>query len=330
MLTPRENLLETLKPEGNPDRFVNQYQPFVPIMNDPIARYTRGNRIKGTVSKDVFGTEIVWPEEQFAAMPHVTEKNKVCPDITQWKRYVKIPDLRKECTDWEDAKALAATVDRNEKLVLGFMGTGIFEELHFLMGFEDTLMNLLLEPDDMAELAEAVAEYRFTYAELLCENIKPDIILSHDDWGAKHSMFFSPEVWREFFKPHYKKMYDMIRSHGILVMHHADSFLEPIVTDMSEISIDIWQGVLPQNDIVKIGEELHGSMSLMGGIDAALVDREDASEEEIRAVVHEACDKYRKVPGFIPSLTYGLSGSIFPHVDPIITDEINRCSQEMF
>ena len=32
------------------------------------------------------------------------------------------------------------------------MGTGIFEQSHFLMGFEDALMNLLLEPESMQEL----------------------------------------------------------------------------------------------------------------------------------------------------------------------------------
>ena len=174
MLTTKQNLLETLKKDGHPDRFVNEYDPFVPIMNEPLARYTRGNRVRGTTSKDRWGTTIVFPEDQFAAMPHVTVSDKVCPDVTEWRKYVKVPDLRANCTDWTDALASAAAVDRNEYFVMGFMGTGIFEQLHFLMGFEDTLMNLLAEPDDMKELIEAVAEYRYTYAEMLVENLKPD------------------------------------------------------------------------------------------------------------------------------------------------------------
>ena len=36
MLTAKENFLETLKKDGRPDRLVNQYQPFVPIMNAPL------------------------------------------------------------------------------------------------------------------------------------------------------------------------------------------------------------------------------------------------------------------------------------------------------
>ena len=92
MLTAKENFLETLKKDGRPDRLVNQYQPFVPIMNDPLQRYTRGNRVRGTTSIDKWGTEILFPEDAPGPMPHVTNENKVCPDITRWKEYVKVQD----------------------------------------------------------------------------------------------------------------------------------------------------------------------------------------------------------------------------------------------
>ena len=55
MLTPKENFLETLKKDGKPDRLVNQYQPFVPIMNDPLQKFTRGNRVRGKTSVDRWG-----------------------------------------------------------------------------------------------------------------------------------------------------------------------------------------------------------------------------------------------------------------------------------
>ena len=204
-------------------------------------------------------------------MPHVTNENKVCPDITRWKEYVKVPDLAANCSQgWEDALASAAAVDRSEKLVMGFMGTGVFEQCHFLMGFEDTLMNFLLEPEAMHELVDAVAEYRFQYAKLLVDNLKPDVILSHDDWGSKRSLFMQPDTWREFFKDHYKRIYGYMKDHGVIVIHHADSFCEPIVEDMVDIGIDVWQGVLPENDIVKLQKQLDGRMTLMGGIDATI------------------------------------------------------------
>ena len=241
MLTPKENFLETLKKDGKPDRLVNQYQPFVPIMNDPLQKFTRGNRVRGKTSVDRWGTEILFPEDAPGPMPHVTEANKVCPDVTRWQESVKVPDLIANCSDgWEDALSAASQVDCSEKLVLGFMGTGIFEQSHFLMGFEDALMNLLLEPESMQELVDAIAEYRFRYAKLLVDNLHPDIILSHDDWGSKTSLFMQPDIWRPFFKEHYRRIYGYMHDHGVLVMHHADSFLEPIVEDMAEIGVDVW------------------------------------------------------------------------------------------
>jgi len=136
---------------------------------------------------------------------------------------------------------------------------------------EDTLSNLLEEPECMKELIAAISEYRFNYLKLLVDNLKPDAILSHDDWGSKRSMFMSPATWREIIKPYYFKMYNYAHDHGVLILHHADSFLEPIVEDMVELGIDIWQAILPQNDIPKIQKQLAGRMVLMGGIDAAIV-----------------------------------------------------------
>jgi uroporphyrinogen-III decarboxylase len=332
MQTLKQNLLETLKQNGKADRLVNQYQPFVLIMSDPVYKFVRGNRVRGQTTKDVWGTEIVWPEDQHAAMPHVTKENKVLKDITKC-RDLKVPDLAaaaKDPTTWEESLREAAAVDRDEKLVMGFMGTGVFEQLHFLMGFEDTLMNMLEEPEAMMDLLDIIGEYRLSYMKLLVDNLKPDVILSHDDWGTKNSMFMSPEIWREMINPQYVKIYGYAKEHGVIVMHHADSFMEPIVEDMVELGIDIWQGVLPQNDIVKLQDQLQGRMTLMGGIDAAIVDHKDTPEDVIRAEVRRACSTYGPGGGFIPCMTYGGPGSIFPHVNEIVSDEIDRYNQEVY
>jgi hypothetical protein len=328
MLSAKDNLLETLRVGGRPDRLVDQYQPFALLMNDPVRLYTSGNRVKGTTTKDRWGTTIVWPEDQFAAMPHITADDKVLPDITAWRDYVKVPDLAANAVDWSAVHASRDAIDRNEKLIMSFMGTGIFEESHFLMGFEDALVNFFAEPACMHELLQAILEYRLTYAGLLIDNLRPDVILSHDDWGTKHSLFMSPEVWREFLKPLYTRLYARFHEAGIIVMHHADSFLEPIVDDLVDIGVDIWQGALPQNDIARILRQTEGRLTLMGGIDAAIVDRKDAGEAEIRSEVRKACETYGQSGHFIPCLTYGVPGSIYPHVNPIISDEIERYNLE--
>ena len=193
MLSAKENFLETIKPDGKPDRLVKQYEGAVFYPPNPAASYIRGNRHPGMDPLiDRFGTEILWPANQVAAMPHVTDKNKVISDITEWKEQLVMPDLQANCSDpalWEPFIKKADEIRANGDLVMAFMPTGVFERLHFLMGFEDMLMNYLLEPEDMMDLCNAIGEYRFQYMKLIVDYIKPDVMLSHDDWGSKHSLF---------------------------------------------------------------------------------------------------------------------------------------------
>ena len=54
------------------------------------------------------------------------------------------------------------------------------------------------------------------------------------------------------------------------------------------------------------------------------------SEEEIRKEVRRACETYGPGGHFIPCITYGAPGCLFPHVDPIIDDEIAKYNKEVY
>ncbi len=329
MLSPKDNLLETIRKGGHPERLPVCFTPFRPIGGDPVFQFVRGNRVRGTNSYDRWGTYISFPEDQPAAIPIVTPENQVIRNIEEWRQYVTVPDLRANCSQgWEIALENKKAIP-DGFLSMTVMGTGIFEQLHMLMTFEDTLMNLLLYPEEMHEIIEAVTEFRLEYMKLIVENLHPDIICSHDDWGSEHAMFMHPDTWRAFFKEPFRKLYAYLHSQGVLVMHHADSFCEPIAEDMAEIGIDIWQGVLPTNDIVGLSRRLDGRMALMGGV-SSVIDREDSTEEEIRREMRRVLDSYGGLDNFIPSYTYGGPGTIFPHVLPVIHEEIEKYNREHF
>ena len=323
MQTPKEIFLELLKPNGRPERVLKQYEALYMCLNDPINTYLRGNRRRGTVSRDRWGTTISFPADAPGAIPVHTDDLTVCPDVTHWEETVHAPDLAASCTaGWEDCRAAARSAAGEEKLLAGFMGTGIFEQCHFLMGFENTLTALYEHPDEMHRLIDYITDYRLGYVKLLIDNLHPDVIFSHDDWGTKDALFMHPDMWRAFFKEPYRRFYGYIRSRGCIAIHHADSYLVPIVDDMAEIGIQVWQGVLPENDIPALQRHLQGKLVLMGGIGAA-IDRSDATAEEV-------CDYTRRTlrtccPGghFIPSITYGLPGAVYPHIDRHIDETID-------
>ena len=124
---------------------------------------------------------------------------------------------------------------------------------HYLMGMENALMSFYEEPEAMHELIEYLTEYELDYAKALVENLHPDAILHHDDWGSQISTFLSPAMFEEFFLESYKKIYGFYKANGVeLIVHHSDSYAATLVPYMIEMGIDIWQGVMTTNDIPKM------------------------------------------------------------------------------
>lgn len=331
MLTKKENFLETLKVDGKPDRLVNHWEAIRIAYGDPYMMSSHANIQKGEEGFDPWGSAVAWPEDQPNVVPHPTPDNLVIKDILEWRDVLKIPEVSIDPQDWDATKKTIEEIEKEGYISTIMFTPGLFERTHRLMGFENTFISMLEEPEEFEELLGAIAADRMKNIQMIVEKLRPGMILSHDDWGTKDRLFISPDSWREFFKPHYAELYGYLNSENVIVMHHADSFLEPIIDDMAEIGVNIWQGTLPGNDIPKIQKQVEGKMVLMGGTDAGILDRFDSTEEEIRAEVRRACVEYAPGGHFIPSVTYGGPDDvIFPHVLPIVTDEIEKYNSEVY
>ena len=106
MSTPREIFLETIRPDGRPERILDQYEALGMVLNDPINTYLRGNRRRGTTSLDRWGTTITWPEDAPGSMPLHGPELTVLQDVTRWRETVHAPDIEANCAGgWEDALA---------------------------------------------------------------------------------------------------------------------------------------------------------------------------------------------------------------------------------
>ena len=329
MLSLKENFYETFK-NGKPDAFVNGWEAF-PQVWDPIFSYMYPIvPFSGQTVKNPLGVTIFWGEHEPGAMPIVTEETKVVKDVTKWRDYVEFFDFRDRGLDWTQAKADAEKLRAEGKFTMVWNTTGLFEMSHFLMGFEDTLCNLIEEPEAMHEIIAAIKDFKLSQIEYMIDELQPDVFMTHDDWGSKKSLFMSPGLWREFYKEPWREIVSLIKGKGCILMHHADSYLEPLVKDMLEIGIDFWQGVLFTNNIQKIKEETGYKMLLMGGIDVGAADVPDWTEERVRAEVGRACREYHEGGMFIPSLPMGGEGSLYDGVEDVIKDEVRKQSKIYF
>jgi uroporphyrinogen-III decarboxylase len=154
--------------------------------------------------------------------------------------------------------------------------------------------------------------------------MKPDGLFHHDDWGSQTSTFISPEMFKEFFLPGYKKIYGYYKDNGVdLIFHHSDSYAATLVPYMIEMGVDIWQGVMTSNNISELIKKYGGQISFMGGIDSASVDYPGWTKEKVAQEVKRACEEYGK-KYFIPNASQGLAMSTFPGVYETISEEIEK------
>lgn len=296
MLTPRENALAILSNE-QPD-YYGDFMSTVKAIDDPI-RASDVIPMDGKAYRDSWGVTKVWPIGTQGAHPVCTPETVVVPDIEDWEAFLKVPSFND--FDWSDCIAVTKKIDRNKYFAGYYMPTGLFERSHFLLGMENAFCSYLENPDDMSELLDVICEYKVKQIYLAGEMVHPDVFFYQDDWGHKLGMFLPPNLWREIIKPRQIKIAKAIHDVGALYIHHADCVCEPIVQDMVDIGIDIWQGVIPQNNILEIQCITEGKLAMTGGFDVPKYDVEGTSEEEIRAAVRDCVDKYCPKGRFYPA-----------------------------
>ncbi len=329
MLTKRQNFMETIR-GGKPDRYVNQYEYMNIVTATPLlAKYPPV--APGQMNYvGAWGITWSWPEGTPGGFPVHTPDKIVIKDIENWRDYIQAPDLNFTAEDWAPYAAMMEKIDRSEEFAAVVMFPGIFEMCHHLLEIQNCLMAFYEYPDEMHELIDFLTEWELKYAEQICKYMKPDAVFHHDDWGSQISTFISPDMFREFIKPAYEKIYGYFKARGVeIVVHHSDSYAATLVPDMIDMGIDVWQGVMNTNDIPALIEQYGGKITFMGGIDSASVDRPDWTPELAAQEVRKSCE-HCGTRYYIPNLSQGMAMSTFPGVYEAVSAEIDKMSRELF
>ena len=327
MLTVKENLRETMKKDGHPDRFVNGWE-FVNLLF-PASYYMGGYPLApNNQGYDMYGVFWDFPEGQMGAYPVCDDAHLVVKDITEWRESVKRPVLPEDPGYWGMLNGIAAGTDRENQFVTAMHPQGVFERLHDLLGMEDALAAFYEEPEEVHALIDFITDVELEYAQAMIERVGIDAVLHHDDWGSVHTTFLSPAMFDEFITPAYKKIYGYYKDHGVLVVHHNDAYSATLVPSMIEMGIDIWQGPISSNNIPELIEKYGGQITFMGEIETKLLDVPDWTPESVAAEVERACTKCG-CHSFIPCLTAGAPVTAFPGVMEAVSKEISNMSEKM-
>ena len=137
----------------------------------------------------------------------------------------------------------------------------LFERMHALHGFEATLIDLQLEPERMATLADRIIEIDLGIIDNIARRFGDRIhgFNFTDDWGTQQNVFIRPEMWDAFFKPRYKRIFDAVHANGWHVWMHSCGKVNGIIESLIDIDLDIIELQQPRAlGIEEIGEKFRG------------------------------------------------------------------------
>lgn len=175
--------------------------------------------------------------------------------------------------DYETLRGRVLAAGAGSRQAIKTFASNPFEIYSWMTGLEETLINLLLNPDVVACALGHITDYfaaKLSRTLKLCGDLI-DIVLLADDLGGQRGLLMSPETYRSILRPFHMRLAGIAHAMAphVKVMFHSDGAVFDILPDLIDAGIDILEAV--QTDALGMDptalKRAYGSrMSFHGGI----------------------------------------------------------------
>jgi len=187
----------------------------------------------------------------------------------------------------------------------------IFEIAWQLRGMDRLFMDFGENPDFAAFLLDRITSHRrfmaVRYAQAGC-----DMIHCGDDVGMQDRMMMSPAMWRQWFKPRWKQVWDAARevNPDIHIFYHSDGYIEPIIGELIEIGLTVLNPVQPEcMDPAKLKAQYGDRLAFWGTIGTQTT-MPFGSPEEVRETIRQRIETVGKGGGLLLAPTHVLEPEV--------------------
>lgn len=179
------------------------------------------------------------------------------PDFTEPYRHAHFNDAVKNL----HARGLA---------VCGTVVQTVFEKTWYLRGFEETLMDLLAEPETLCILMDRITALREEQTRIMAE-AGVDVLMLGDDVGMQTGMLMRPQIWRELLKPRLERVIRAAKElrPELAVFYHSCGNPGKIIGDLVEIGVTVLNPLQPECvDHRAVKEAFGDRLAFWGGVSA--------------------------------------------------------------
>lgn len=179
-----------------------------------------------------------------------------------------------------------------------------------IRGTEGILMDMVTEKKKFVNFLKKLEEFEIQIGLKQIE-MGIDFIMVAGDIGYDKGMFFSPDMWREIFKPYLYNLCKVIKEAkpDIKLIYHGCGNALPVYEDLIECGLDSYNSleVKAGIDVVELKKRYKNRLSYIGNIDAR--DILTGSKEGIRKDVLRKLNA-AKGGGFIPASDHSVPDNV--------------------
>jgi len=213
---------------------------------------------KGGINEDPWG--VVWNNPNPGIFGRIVEY-----PLADWKNLDNYspPDLSELVNFDEIGKSIRLT--GHNRYVLGD-SENFFERLHWLHGYANTLFDLMTSRKELEKLIDILLDFKIRFIKRWLE-LDIDGVYFLDDWGTMQGLMISPNLWRQRFRPLYKRMFDVVHKSGKHVLFHSDGYVLDIIQDFIEIGVDALNIQVKLMGVDRLSEKFGGKLCILTDID---------------------------------------------------------------
>ena len=248
-----------------------------------------------------------------------------------WARYAHSPWDYKGDDFWEKLREGALHLRQNtDKALMIVCGCNLFEWGTFLRRMDNFLMDLLLEPNEVAKMLDQLMERHLATLEKVCKYVGDvvDIIRFGDDLGMTSGPFMAPETYRELFKPRHKQLCDYVKKNSSMhTFIHSCGSISALMPDLIDAGIEIFNPVQTNSKNMEpefLKKEFGADCTFWGGGIETVGTLNVGSKEQIREQVLERLEIMSKGGGFVFNTVHNILPDVPPENVIAMFDAVNE------
>lgn len=179
---------------------------------------------------------------------------------------------------WDEVEA-ARKAQSEGSLVVAYM-PGAYDIPRELMGDEVACLAYYEQPELMEDILATLTETTLRVLAPISDVLRIDQLMVHEDFAGKSGPLVGPAQIKAYFKPYYRKVWDLLSSRGTRVFEQdTDGNVNPVIPALLDCGLTSLYPMEPAAgmDIVAVRRTYGTRLAVRGGIDKHVLRQDQAA-----------------------------------------------------